>query len=295
MSEIIKNNKISSDNKYVVDPELILYRFSNLENKNDRIYYETSKKFIQFHFSLKGDSKFIYHGGRYILPLKNEFSLLLYNPQIDLPVEIDIESGTKLISILISIDKLHRLFSNDYQTLPFLSEKNINNKFYEENPLTPSMLAVLNQLSNDNIGDNVKSLYFKGKIFELLSILFNKSENPNLDLCPFLSDDKNLKKIKRAKEIIIERMSEPPTLNSLSNEVDISLKNLKEGFKKVYGNTVFGYLYEHKMNVASQLLTSKNYNVNEVALHLGYSTSSHFINAFKNKFGTTPKKYLNSN
>jgi AraC-like DNA-binding protein len=104
-----------------------------------------------------------------------------------------------------------------------------------------------------------------------------------------------LKKIKRAKEIIIERMSEPPTLNNLSNEVDISLKNLKEGFKKVYGNTVFGYLYEHKMNVASQLLTSKNYNVNEVALHLGYSTSSHFINAFKNKFGTTPKKYLNSN
>jgi len=177
----------------------------------------------------------------------------------------------------------------------FLSEKNINNKFYQENPLTPSMLAVLNQLSNDNIGDNVKSLYFKGKIFELLSILFNKSENPNIDLCPFLSDDKNLKKIKRAKEIIIERMSEPPTLNNLSNEVDISLKNLKEGLKKVYGNTVFGYLYEHKMNVASQLLTTKNYNVNEVALHLGYSTSSHFINAFKNKFGTTPKKYLNSN
>ena len=97
MSKIIENNKISSDNKYVVDPELILYRFSNLENKNDRIYYETSKKFIQFHFSLKGASKFIYHGGRYILPLKNEFSLLLYNPQIDLPVEIDIESGTKLI------------------------------------------------------------------------------------------------------------------------------------------------------------------------------------------------------
>ena len=43
------------------------------------------------------------------------------------------------------------------------------------------------------------------------------------------------------------------------------------------------------MNVASQMLSTKNYNVNEVALHLGYSTASHFINAFKNKFGTTPK------
>tara|TARA_B100000161_G_scaffold141126_1_gene100154 strand:+ start:926 stop:1813 length:888 start_codon:yes stop_codon:yes gene_type:complete len=295
MVKALENIELSSKNKYEIDKELILYKFSNLDSSNRKISYDTSKKFIQFHFLIKGVSKFIYHEGRYTLPLKNEFSLLLYNPLIDLPVEIELNSGSKLISILISIDKLHRLFSNDYQTLPFLSEKNINNKFYQENPLNPSILAVLNQLYNSNIGDNVKSLYMKGKIFELLSIYFNKSDNPNLNLCPFLSDDNNLKKIKKAKEILIERMSEPPTLEKLSNEVEISLKNLKEGFKKVYGNTVFGYLYEHKMNVASQLLTSKNYNVNEVALHLGYSTSSHFINAFKNKFGTTPKRYLNSN
>ena len=100
---------------------------------------------------------------------------------------------------------------------------------------------------------------------------------------------------KYRREIIINQMSEPPSLKELAELVEISLKNLKEGFKQVYGNTVFGFLYEYKMNVASNMLSSKNYNVNEVALHLGYSTASHFINAFKNKFGTTPKKYLNSN
>ena len=71
------------------------------------------------------------------------------------------------------------------------------------------------------------------------------------------------------------------------------MNKLKEGFKKVYGNTVYAYLLEHKMNVASQMLTSKNYNVNEVSQHLGYSSASHFINAFKKRFGITPKKYLN--
>ena len=74
----------------------------------------------------------------------------------------------------------------------------------------------------------------------------------------------------------------------------ISLKNLKEGFKQVYGNTVFGFLFDYKMSIASKMLTTKNYNVNEVAHHLGYSTASHFITAFKRKFGTTPKRYLNS-
>ena len=209
--------------------------------------------------------------------------------------DVRIESESRLVCLLISIEKLHGLFSKDSETIPFLSESNINKKFYKDKPLHPSMLAILNQLINEKIGDNVKSLYLKGKIFELLSVYFNASANPDIDLCPFLSDDNNVKKIKNAKEIIIERMTNPPSLIDLSKEVEISVKNLKEGFKQVYGNTVYGYLIEHKMSVASQMLTSKNYNVNEVAMHLGYSTSSHFISAFKNKFGTTPKKFLSSN
>ena len=48
------------------------------------------------------------------------------------------------------------------------------------------------------------------------------------------------------------------------------------------------------MEVARKLLESGNHNVNEVGLRIGYSTSSHFIAAFKKKYGTTPKKYIMS-
>ncbi len=287
--------KISSENKYDIDDDLILFKFSNFESDSKSVFFETQTNFIQFHFCLKGECNFIYNKGSYCLPLKNEVSILLYNPISPLPVDVRIESESRLVCLLISIEKLHGLFSKDSETIPFLSESNINKKFYKDKPLHPSMLAILNQLINEKIGDNVKSLYLKGKIFELLSVYFNASANPDIDLCPFLSDDNNVKKIKNAKEIIIERMTNPPSLIDLSKEVEISVKNLKEGFKQVYGNTVYGYLIEHKMSVASQMLTSKNYNVNEVAMHLGYSTSSHFISAFKNKFGTTPKKFLSSN
>ena len=72
------------------------------------------------------------------------------------------------------------------------------------------------------------------------------------------------------------------------------LKKLKEGFKKIYGDTVYGYLLDYKMNEARSMLNTKKYNINEISIKLGYSTSSHFIAAFKKKFGTTPKKYLMS-
>ena len=52
--------------------------------------------------------------------------------------------------------------------------------------------------------------------------------------------------------------------------------------------------YESLTIDASRLIVVQKYNVNEVGLKLGYSTSSHFINAFKKKYGTTPKKYLGS-
>ena len=140
----------------------------------------------------------------------------------------------------------------------------------------------------------MKSLYFKGKAYELLCLYFNKSEDPSVEQCPFLVDEENVQKIRKAKKIVLERMTDPPSLEQLAIEVKLSLKKLKEGFKQLYGDTVFAYLLDHKMDEARRMLDSQKHNVNEVGLKLGYSTSSHFIAAFKKKYGTTPKKYLGS-
>ena len=101
-------------------------------------------------------------------------------------------------------------------------------------------------------------------------------------------------KIRKAKDIVIERMAEPPGLQELADEIGLSLKKLKEGFKQIYGDSVFNFLFHYKMEYARRLLETNTYNVNEVGLKVGYSTSSHFIAAFKKKFGITPKKYVQS-
>ena len=46
------------------------------------------------------------------------------------------------------------------------------------------------------------------------------------------------------------------------------------------------------MEIAKKLLVEGKYNVNEVSLKLGYSTASHFIAAFKKRFGLTPRAYM---
>ena len=156
------------------------------------------------------------------------------------------------------------------------------------------MSIVLSQILEAKIHESIRSLYFKGKVYELLSLFFNKNENTDIEQCPFLENEENVRKIRKAKGIILNHITEPPTLQDLASEIGLNLKKLKEGFKKIYGDTVYGYLLDYKMNEARSMLNTKKYNINEISIKLGYSTSSHFIAAFKKKFGTTPKKYLMS-
>ncbi len=282
---------MSSREEIRVENDFVLYKFKNDENKIIHIQQSVSQGLIQFHFGIKGKGKFVFNEGNYALDLNEEKSFLFYNPQKELPIHLELLPDAWVISVVVSIKKFHSLFSAEADAIPFLSEENKDKKYYKEDDISPSMAIVLNQILHYNLSPSIQKLYYKGKAYELLSLYFNRSEDPDAEQCPFLIDEENVLKIRKVKDIIIEKMAEPPSLQELADTVGISLKKLKAGFKEIYGDTVFGFLLDYKLEYARQLLDSGSYNVNEVGLRIGYSTSSHFIAAFKKKFGTTPKKY----
>jgi AraC-like DNA-binding protein len=289
-----KNDDKSSFEESVLDSGFTVLRIKNDLQKAVKENYPVNQDFIQFHFCLKGQMNFVFNEGNYSFPVNEDHSMLLFNPLKPLPIEVELAPNTWLVSVLISIAKFHSLFSSDADHISFLTPENSTKKYYDNLPFTSSIAVVLSQILQAKVHDSMKSLYFKGKVYELLSLYFNKNEDPSLEQCPFLVDEENVRKIRRAKDIILERMSDPPSLENLATEIGLSLKKLKEGFKQLYGDTVFAYLLDHKMEEARRMLDSQKFNVNEVGLKLGYSTASHFIAAFKKKYGTTPKKYLGS-
>jgi AraC-like DNA-binding protein len=277
-----------------IDEGFFVLSFQNEDVKPQNVVREIEVDIIQFHFCLKGSSQFIFNQGRYVLNILEENSLLLYNPQQELPINLAVSPKSWLITVLISIKKFHSLFSHEADYITFLSDDNKDKKYYKDGKISPSMAIVLNQIINYNLNHSIKNLYFKGKAYELLSLYFNRNEDADVEQCPFLVDESNVIKIRQAKDIIISKMAEPPTLQELSAEIGLSLKKLKEGFKQIYGDSVYSFLFDYKMEVARKLLESGDNNVTEVGLKVGYSTASHFIAAFKKKYGTTPKKYIMS-
>jgi AraC-like DNA-binding protein len=284
----------SSFNETQVEEGVIVLAYKNEGIEMQSVAKEIDSDYIQFHFCLKGSSQFVFNEGRYRLNILEENSLLLYNPQRELPINLEINPHSWIVSVLISIKKFHGFFSHEADYITFLSADNRDKKYYKDGVISPSMAIVLNQLINYNLNQSIKPLYFKGKAYELLSLYFNRSEDADIEQCPFLVDETNVIKIRKAKDIVVARMAEPPSLQELADEIGLSLKKLKEGFKQIYGDSVFSFLFDYKMEVARKLLEAGNDNVNEVGHKVGYSTSSHFIAAFKKKYGTTPKKYVMS-
>jgi AraC family transcriptional regulator, transcriptional activator of the genes for pyochelin and ferripyochelin receptors len=291
---MFKNVGESSLDEITLEKGFYVLHFQNESDKIQNFERAIDSSFLQMHFCLRGNSKFLFNNGSYSFDVLDNRSILLYNPQRTLPINLEIQPKTTLVSLLISIEKFHSLFSKESGYIPFLSDENSNRKFYDDTEIKPTVGIVLQQIINSNINSSIRELYVKGKIYELLSLHFQKEENVDTEYCPFLVDEQNVLKIRKAKDIIISKMSEPPSLQELATEIGLNLKKLKEGFKQIYGDTVYSFLFDYKMEHARKLLESNQYNVNEVGLQVGYSTASHFIAAFKKKFGTTPKKYVMS-
>lgn len=281
---------MSSSDIVFLNDDFTCYRFKNESSGEMRIKEEVPLDAIQFHFILKSKGQFFFNEEAYVMDILAESGLILYNPQKILSMDITLKQGAFLISLVISITRFHTLFSREGAQIPFLADGYRKKKYYFRPRVNPLMSVVLSQIMHSKLHSSVQDLYFRGKIYELLSFLFNtKSE---LGSCPIKAGSEEMQKITRAKNILIDNMISPPTIQELSGLIGLNTKKLKEGFKQVYGNTIYGFLIDHKMEYAQKLLDKDIYNVNEVSAKVGYSAASHFIAAFKKKYGVTPKQYL---
>jgi AraC-like DNA-binding protein len=209
-----------------------------------------------------------------------------------LPLEVVVNPKSNLVFLYITVEKLHQLFVQGSEEIAFLNPENINKKYYADRPVPPLIALSVSQLFQTRINGPAVDVFAKAKAYEILALFFNKEEGMDVEQCPFLNDEQNVEKIRLARKILLDRMTSPPTLKDLAKEIALNEYRLKEGFKNIYGKTVFQYLNDYRLDVARHMLDSGSLKVNDVAYQIGYTNPSHFIAAFRKKFGITPKKYI---
>lgn len=268
----------------------VLY-FNNLTDHVGKFQTKLNSNYIQLYFCTENEVSVAFNLEHCTINLKENNSSLVYFKDESMNVLYNLPPQSQLTVVLISLDFFHSLFSEEGNFLFNFKNFKIGQPIIEPKEIETSVQMILKQLISFRITDSLRPIYLKGKVYELLSYYFNTTSDSNNAICPYVPNEDTVSKIKQAKEIVIEQMNNPPGLHELAKMVGLNIKKLKTGFKEFYGLPVFTFLLNYKMELAKKLLQEQQLNVNEIASKLGYSTSSHFIAAFKRKYGITPKQF----
>lgn len=152
-------------------------------------------------------------------------------------------------------------------------------------PITPAMYSILADMERNPYNGRMKHLFLEAKMVELLLLQVQQREQ---SLFSFKKADKD--KLHETRYIIEQDFLQFNTIADLSRQVGMNQRKLMQGFKEVFGQTVYNFVNDLRMNKARQLLQEGHF-VNEVADIIGYKNPQHFTTAFKKKFGIQPGKF----
>lgn len=292
MIENLENTARGSFEIFNENNELIVMKLNNLKDEPCTLPKNIIRELVHLYICLEGSISVEIIGQHYSFPLKEDTSTLIFIKDFKPELKFHMKPLTKAIGIYISVDRLHALFSQDTNQLPVFSTISTGKRIIESALNRPGVREVATQLFQKDLTETYQSIYVKGKLLELLGTYFYAADNGEGEQCPYIANEESAAKIKKAKTIIISNLAEAPSLNDLAKMVGLNVKALKEGFKTLYGKPVITYLFHYRMEEAKRLLESGVNNVSEIAPLVGYSSSSHFITAFKRKYGVTPKQFL---
>lgn len=208
-----------------------------------------------------------------------------------------IKSGSKCYSISLFVKKhilreylsktgilnevLNRVFDEDQNTLLHYAHMSsaswhLINEFRKNTPGSISFNLLLAGLAFNLMGDCLDSIMKR----ELMIGKVLRS-----DLTMILTSQANL--IKNQEGIF-------PGITALAAEANMSETKYKNLYKKITGYTPNAFFLNNKLELARDLLATRQYTIGELAEKLSFTSASHLSEQFKNYFKMSPKEYAAS-
>jgi AraC-like DNA-binding protein len=164
--------------------------------------------------------------------------------------------------------------------------------FVFQSQVTARLASVLQDIINVPLGAPCSSLYAEAKVLELMSLQIGQFiETPKRVEQTNHLDRAAKRGVGRVRDLLESNLQNPPSLIDMSREAGMSHAKLNRCFKQLYGQTVFEYLRQARLDKARRLLSGDTCSIAEAALLSGFSDQSHLNRCFKRHFGVTPGLY----
>lgn len=86
-----------------------------------------------------------------------------------------------------------------------------------------------------------------------------------------------------------EHLAEPLSVSELAERAFMSPSAFSHLFRDVAGKSPYQFIKEMRLNKARELLIENEASITQISKAVGYRSTSHFINEFRDRYGMTPR------
>lgn len=86
-----------------------------------------------------------------------------------------------------------------------------------------------------------------------------------------------------------EHLAEPLSVSELAERAFMSPSAFSHLFRDVAGKSPYQFIKEMRLNKARELLIENENSITHISKSVGYRSTSHFINEFRDRYGMTPR------
>ena len=190
------------------------------------------------------------------------------------------------------VDRGYKIFNQeDLEKFLVMLEKNtdkINGVHLNGKKLLEAMFMIENEFENKNSGSKFVLKAYLTLILSLaMQYYLSNSDNSGI------KKSAHYKSIERTLLYINENIASKITLEELSQIANMGKTNYSIAFKNATGMTVWEYIMNARVELASSYLIEQkdDFNVTEVALLCGFNSAAHFSKTFKKIKGKAPRDY----
>lgn len=154
-----------------------------------------------------------------------------------------------------------------------------------DDELMSSVMRFLRSLSADTDRRVLAPLYLQEMVYRILQ------RDRYAQLLEIAVAQSTGNPVAAALQYIAANLAEPMTVDTLAEQVNLSPSTFTRRFREVTGRSPYQFVKETRLERARELLLEGNRTVAAVSAAVGYSTTSHFIKEFRERFGATPRNY----
>lgn len=134
-------------------------------------------------------------------------------------------------------------------------------------------------------------LIIKANLYFMLSKLLTAEEG-KLQLLESTENSYKTERLKEVLNFIHDNYKEQITVKQLADKINMSEGHFTRFFKQMTNRTPIDYINSYRINMAAKLLESSQKKILDIAMEVGFTNFSYFINTFKKYMNCTPSKYL---